>query len=275
MFFTISFFLPTNCYAARRTEHQSVQSEVQSKQHSEERPRHNSTDSNTKNEPEVCTVLESQSAGRERLSSTASNPKNDADGHLALESKQPHSVESPRLVSKESDMQIESEGHPHPASESKQPHPTDKSEQDGYLASESSESPDSEERKVQPKRKNNRKEKHLARPQSPISSTDSDGNDSREGQLKVTPATAGEPAPSMHVPINQVGPKHSIELHSGNEIRSSSDGDYIEPHQEQNKQVQVSISMHTHAFNFNIIFFPSNRVYASILVLICTWILNL
>ena len=202
-------------------------------------------------------ALESQSAGRPRHSSTASNTKNEPDSYLALESKQLHFVERPRLISKDSNTQIESKGYP--ASELKRPYSTErprlsstgsdtKNDPDGYLASESSESPDGEQRKTQPKRKNNRKEKHLARPQSPIPSTDSDGNDSREGQLKITLTTAGEPAPSMHVPINQVGLKDNIELCSGNENRSSCDGDYIEPCQEQNEQVQVSICTHIHAF---------------------------
>ena len=128
-----------------------------------------------------------------------------------VQSKRPHPTERPRSSSTSSDT---------------------KSEPEGYLASESSESLDCEDRKTQVKQKYCRKEKLLARP---IGSTDTDSYDSKE-ERPNTPqhtlvATATEPAP--YVPVNQVGPKCNIKLCSGDEYRSSSDGDYVQPCQVQ------------------------------------------
>ena len=141
---------------------------------------------------------------------------------------------------------------------SKPPHPTDRirsnstatftcsgdnSEQEGYLASGSSESLSSEEGKTQLKRETCNLEKFQARPRSLSESTDSESLTSREygREQSNRPPNALAAARVHGVTIYEgLGLKNHNELCSGNENQSSSDGECFQPCQEQNPHANVS-----------------------------------
>ena len=139
--------------------------------------------------------------------------------------KRPHSTERERVNSTGSDT---------------------KSDPDGYLASESSGSLDNDDRKTPSKKKSYCKERHLERPQP----TDSDSNGSRD-RPKIQLMTISEP--DAH--INQVDLKQSIKQCSENENRSSSDGDCVQPYQEQNEPVHVSTQIIVYVYNYDALSF--------------------
>lgn len=169
-------------------------------------------------------------------------------GYLASELKQSHSAERLKSNSEEEDKDTKIEPE---IPEVKQPHSMrqrlssaasdTKSESDGgYLASESSENPESEDTKTQSKRKNSNKDRHSARPPGSISPDSSDGK-IELSNLPPVPAhttTASDAATLVCLSTTQAQvhrPMCNTYRFSDNGVDSLSDGDYVytQPCEEQ------------------------------------------
>ena len=201
------------------------------------------------------------STGRLRLGSPDSwDIKIEPQGYLDSELKQPHTAERPKISSEEDwDKKIKPE-----SSEIKQPHSTarqrlssaasdTKSESDGgYLASESSESPESE---TWFKQKNSNKDRHSARPPGSTSSDSSDGEKELLNPPSISHIVASDTAAlaSLCTTQAQAWPMSNIQLFSENGNESLFDGDYmtsyIQPCEEQNLQAYVSTMYYYCIFN--------------------------
>jgi hypothetical protein len=172
--------------------------------------------------------------------------KIEPQGYIDSELKQPHTAKRPKFRSeKDRDTKIEPEiNQPHSTARQRLSSAASdtKSEPDGgYLASESSESPESEGIKTQSKRKNSNKDRHSARP--PGSTSSDSSEEFNPPSISYIVASDTATLVYLHTPQAHAGLTCNTQLCSENGNESLSDGDclYIQPCEEQNPQVYVSI----------------------------------